>query len=57
MKQLKSVYRLMAKPRGQTMAEYAIILATIATICVALEQTGGTIIKTLVINVVHLFGV
>ncbi len=55
MKQLKSVYRLIANPRGQTMAEYAIILATIATVCIALTQTAGTIIKALTINVVNLF--
>lgn len=34
--------------RGQTMTEYALILATVAAILVALYQTAGTIIKTLV---------
>jgi Flp pilus assembly pilin Flp len=56
MKQLKSVYRLIAKPRGQTMAEYALILATIAAISVALVQSAGVILDTIVNTVVHLFG-
>ena len=57
MKQLKSVYRMMANPSGQTMAEYAMILATIALISIALEQNAGTILKALTVNVVSLFGV
>jgi Flp pilus assembly pilin Flp len=56
MRQLKSVFRLMANPRGQTMAEYALILATIALISVALERSAGVILTTLVNTVVHLFG-
>jgi Flp pilus assembly pilin Flp len=42
------VYRLLISPRGQTMAEYAIILVTVAAICLALFQSGGAIVKTLV---------
>jgi Flp pilus assembly pilin Flp len=34
--------------RGQTMAEYALILATIAAISIALVQSAGTIISELV---------
>jgi Flp pilus assembly pilin Flp len=55
MKQLKSVYQLITKPRGQTMAEYAIILATIAAISVALERNAGIILTSLVNNVCNLF--
>ncbi len=56
MKQLTSVYRLIANSRGQTMAEYALILATIALVSVALVQSAGTILTTLVHTVVNLFG-
>jgi Flp pilus assembly pilin Flp len=56
MQQLKSVYRLITNPRGQTMAEYALILATIAAISVALVQSAGVILNTIVHTVVHLFG-
>ena len=56
MQQLKSVYRLMANPRGQTMAEYVLILATIALISVSLERSAGVILSTLITTVVHLFG-
>jgi Flp pilus assembly pilin Flp len=41
------VYRLLASPRGQTMAEYAMILATIALIAAALFTSAGTIVKEL----------
>jgi Flp pilus assembly pilin Flp len=56
MKQLKSVYRLIANPRGQTMAEYALILGTIALISVALVHSAGVILDALVNTVVGLFG-
>ena len=56
MKQLKSAYRLLTSSRGQTMAEYALILATIALVSVALVQSAGTILTTLVHTVVNLFG-
>ena len=46
-----SIVRLRALARGQTMAEYALILATIALISVAFYNTGGTIINSLVNNV------
>ena len=42
------VYRLLASPRGQTMAEYAMILATIALIAAALFTSAGTIVTELV---------
>jgi len=34
--------------RGQTMTEYALLLATVAAIAVSLFQTSGTILQTLV---------
>jgi len=37
--------------RGQTMAEYALILATIAAVCVALVDNAGTIVNELVNHV------
>jgi Flp pilus assembly pilin Flp len=56
MQQLKNAYRMLASSHGQTMGEYALILATIAAISVALVQNAGVIIKALTINVVNLFG-
>jgi len=41
----------MAISRGQTMAEYALILATIALVASALVQNAGAIVKTLVVQV------
>ncbi len=46
---------LAAGSRGQTMAEYALILATVAVIAAALVQSAGTILTSLVHNVVVLF--
>jgi len=47
----KRVYNLIVRSRGQTMAEYALILATIALVAVALVGNGGTIVNELVNNV------
>jgi Flp pilus assembly pilin Flp len=49
------VYRLRAGSRGQTIAEYAMILATIAVVSVALVQNAGTIVTELVNHVSALF--
>ena len=40
------IRRLPAK-QGQTMTEYALILATIATVVVSLYRTSGTILQSL----------
>lgn len=45
------VCRPVVSPRGQTMVEYAMILAAIAVICVALLQNGATIVTALVSHV------
>jgi Flp pilus assembly pilin Flp len=45
------VYWLVKNPRGQTMAEYALIFVTIAVVATGLVQNAGTIINTLVDNV------
>jgi Flp pilus assembly pilin Flp len=50
-----SIVRLRALTRGQTMAEYAMILATIALIAAALYTNASTILSTLVGTVVGLF--
>ena len=34
--------------RGQTMSEYALILATIAAVCFSLIGTAGNVVKALV---------
>ena len=48
------VYWLIKNPRGQTMAEYALILVTIAVVATALVQTAGTNIIGLIHNVLAL---
>ena len=48
MSRRKKFRRSIASSRGQTMAEYALILATIAVISVALVQSAGTIMTELV---------
>ena len=45
------VLQPLASSRGQTMAEYALILATIAMISVALVSNAGTIVTELVDHV------
>ena len=55
MSQAKRVYRLPSNSRGQTMAEYALILATIAVIAIALVNNAGTIVSSIVNNVISLF--
>jgi Flp pilus assembly pilin Flp len=55
MSRRKRVFKLIASSRGQTMAEYALILVTIALVAAALVQNAGTIVKTLVDNVSSLF--
>ena len=47
----KRVYRTIASSRGQTMTEYALILVTVAAVCVALIQNAGTIVSILVSHV------
>jgi Flp pilus assembly pilin Flp len=49
------ICQLEAISRGQTMAEYALILATIAIVAAAFVHSGGTIVNTLVNNVITLF--
>jgi Flp pilus assembly pilin Flp len=48
------VYWITKNPRGQTMAEYALILVTIAVIAAALVQTAGVNILGLIATVVKL---
>jgi Flp pilus assembly pilin Flp len=43
----KGFCKLTVISRGQTMAEYALILVTIAVVAAALVQSGGTIITSL----------
>ena len=51
MSRRERVFRSIASSGGQTMAEYALILATIAMISVALVQNAGAIVTALVDNV------
>jgi Flp pilus assembly pilin Flp len=48
MRHQTGIVRIVAGSRGQTMVEYALILATIAVISTALVQNAGVIITTLV---------
>ncbi len=54
MSRRKTVFKLIESSRGQTMAEYALILVTIAVIAAALVQTAGVNITGLIHNVVVL---
>ena len=49
------VKKLIASSRGQTMAEYALIVATIAVVAAAFVQNAGTIVTALVNHVCTLF--
>ena len=51
MSQQKSARREIANPRGQTMTEYALILATVAVVLISLFDTAGTIVSLLVSHV------
>jgi Flp pilus assembly pilin Flp len=51
MSQLKIAGRQIASPRGQTMTEYALILATIAVVLISLFDSAGTITTLLVSHV------
>jgi len=55
MSRRKRVFKLIKSSRGQTMAEYALILVTIAVVATALVQTAGTNIEGLLHNVIGLF--
>jgi Flp pilus assembly pilin Flp len=55
MSRRKVVRKLKANSRGQTMAEYALILATIAVVAAAFVQNAGTILNTIVNHVSTLF--
>ena len=55
MSQAKRVGRLLVNSRGQTMGEYALILATVAVVCIALVNSAGTIVSSIVNNVISLF--
>lgn len=48
MSQIRRAFRKRVHARGQTMTEYALILATVAAVIVAFYQDAGTIISTLV---------
>jgi Flp pilus assembly pilin Flp len=51
----EGVFRLIASSRGQTMAEYALILVTIAVVAAGLVQNAGTIVTAIVNHVSTLF--
>ena len=51
MSQQKSVRPETENPRGQTMTEYALILATIAVALISLYQNAGVIVTLLVSHV------
>jgi Flp pilus assembly pilin Flp len=54
MSQQKRVH-IVVTSRAQTMAEYALILAAIAAVTIALVQNAGVIVTTLVDHVSALF--
>jgi len=54
MRHSKVFYRLAAGSRGQTMAEYALILVTIAVVAASLFTSASTILTELIHNVGNL---
>jgi len=50
----RGVWKLKAISRGQTMAEYALILVTIAVVAAGLVTNAATILTSLINNVIHL---
>jgi Flp pilus assembly pilin Flp len=48
MKIRQAIQWVRGAPRGQTMTEYALILATVAIVVVSLYNTAGTILTELV---------
>jgi Flp pilus assembly pilin Flp len=51
MKICQAISSVRNAPRGQTMVEYALILATIAVVVASLYTTAGTILEELVSKV------
>jgi Flp pilus assembly pilin Flp len=51
MKIRQAIPRFRRASRGQTMTEYALILATIAVVLVSLYNTAGTILMELIAKV------
>ncbi len=51
MSQLKSACWKAKNPSGQTMTEYALIIATIAAVLIALFQNAGAIVSLLISHV------
>jgi len=50
------VYQLHHRSSGQTMTEYALILATISAVIVSLYTTSGNVVRSLVNQVGALLG-
>jgi Flp pilus assembly pilin Flp len=55
MSRRKGVYKSAVTSSGQTMTEYAMILAAIAIVATAFVENAGTIVNTLVNHVTVLF--
>lgn len=51
MNYLTKLYVRVTERKGQTMAEYALIMGAIAVVCIAAYQTLGTTINTVIGNV------
>jgi Flp pilus assembly pilin Flp len=47
----RQIVSTLVSPRGQTMTEYAMILATIALVLISLFNSAGTIVSMLVSRV------
>ncbi len=48
MKFARNIARRLRAANGQTMTEYALILATVAAVCASLYNTSGNMLKELV---------
>jgi hypothetical protein len=55
MKLARKITRIVRIPRGQTMAEYALVLATIIVMSTALYKESGQIVNSILGKVLPLF--
>ena len=51
MNSIATQFRRLRRANGQTMTEYALILATIAAVLLSLLNTSGVLVHTLINNV------
>jgi Flp pilus assembly pilin Flp len=54
MERTRTIFRRLRHTKGQTMTEYALILATVVIACASLYNTAGVYVKALVDQVCNM---